>query len=149
MAYIGMIYHPVPAQRPQGADPAGPCPAWQARYGAQVQPRAALAVPLRRQGAQVGMGQAERWLALSAGGAGLEDFLRHHFPRVEAVLWDFYPVTEYRGKLAQALHPGDEGGGGGVASAVVPPGEGRGGRRRVAGVARPGATGRARRAAWG
>lgn len=110
MASIGMIYNPVPEQRPQGADPAGRCPAWQARYVAQVQPLAALALPLRQQGAQVGMDQAERWLALSDGGAGLEDFLRRNFPRVEAVILDFYHVTEYLGTLAQAFHPGDAAG---------------------------------------
>lgn len=108
MAYVGLIYNPVPEDRRQWAAPAGPRPAWQARYVAQVQPLAALAEPLRRQGGQVGMDQAERWLALSDGGAGLEDFLRSNFPRVEAVILDFYHVTEYLGRLAQALHPGQE-----------------------------------------
>jgi hypothetical protein len=108
MAYVGMLYNPVPAERSQWADPAGPRPAWQARYVAQVQPLAALAEPLRRQGGQVGMNQAERWVALSDGGAGLEDFLQSNFPRVEAVILDFYHVTEYLGRLAQALHPGQE-----------------------------------------
>jgi Uncharacterised protein family (UPF0236) len=108
MAYVGMIYNPVPEDRPQWADPRGARPAWQARYVAQVQPLAALAEPLRRQGGQVGMDRAERWLALSDGGAGLEDFLRSNFPRVEAVILDFYHVTEYLGRLAQALHPGRE-----------------------------------------
>jgi hypothetical protein len=54
------------------------------------------------------MDRAERWLALSDGGAGLEAFLRANFPRVEAVILDFYHVTEYLGKLAQALPPGRE-----------------------------------------
>lgn len=106
MAYVGMIYNPVPEERTRWADPAGPRPAWQARYLAQVQPLAALAEPLRRQGGQVGMDTAERWLALSDGGSGLEDFLRTNFPRVEAVILDFYHVAEYLGTLAKALHPG-------------------------------------------
>ena len=105
MAYVGLIYSPVPEQRRRWADPSGPRPAWQARYVAQVQPLAALAEPLRRQGGQVGMDQAERWVALSDGGSGLEDFLRANFPRVEAVILDFYHVTEYLGKLAKALYP--------------------------------------------
>lgn len=108
MAYVGMVYNPVPEDRAPWADPRGGRPAWQARYVAQVQPLAALAEPLRRQGGQVGMDRAERWLALSDGGAGLEDFLRANFPRGEAVILDFYHVTEYLGKLAQALHPGRE-----------------------------------------
>lgn len=106
MAYVGMIYNPVPEDRQQWADPRGARPAWQARYVAQVQPLAALAGPLRRQGGQVGMDQAQRWVALSDGGAGLEDFLRENFPRVEAVILDFYHVTEYLGRLGKALHPG-------------------------------------------
>jgi hypothetical protein len=108
MAYVGMIYNPVPEKRARWADPEGARPDWQARYVAQVQPLAALSESLRRQGGQVGMDRAERWLALSDGGAGLEDFLWENFPRVEAVILDFYHVTEYLGKLAKALHPGQE-----------------------------------------
>jgi hypothetical protein len=108
MAYVGMIYNPVPEERPRWAEPTGTRPLWQARYVAQVQPLAALAEPLRRQGGQVGMDQAERWIALSDGGSGLEDFLGDNFPRVEAVILDFYHVTEYLGKLSKALHPGVE-----------------------------------------
>jgi hypothetical protein len=106
MATVGMVYNPVPDERGRWANPEGPRPAWQARYVAQVRPLAALAEPLRRQGGQVGMDQAQRWLALADGGSGLEDFLRANFPRVEAVILDFYHVTEYLGKLAKALHPG-------------------------------------------
>jgi hypothetical protein len=106
MAYVGMVYNPVPEDRRRWADPAGCRPHWQARYVAQVRPLAALAEPLRRQGGQVGMDQAERWVALADGGSGLEEFLRGNFPRVAAVILDFYHVTEYLGKLAKALHPG-------------------------------------------
>jgi hypothetical protein len=108
MAYIGIVYNPVPDERRQWANPSGRRPDWQARYVAQVQPLAQLAEPLRRQGGQVGMDQAERWVALSDGGSGLEDFLRDNFARVEAVILDFYHVAEYVGKLAKALHPGQE-----------------------------------------
>jgi hypothetical protein len=108
MAYLGTIYNPVPEDRACWASPSGRCPVWQARYVAQVQPLAALAQPLRRQGGQVGMDAAERWVALSDGGSGLEDFLRSNFPRVEVVILDFYHVTEYLGKLSKALHPGQE-----------------------------------------
>jgi hypothetical protein len=108
MAYVGMIYNPVPEERERWADPSGRRPNWQARYVAQVQPLAALVEPLRRQAGQVGIDQAERWIALSDGGSGLEDFLDTNFPRVSAVILDFYHVAEYVGKLAQALHPGQE-----------------------------------------
>src|SRR5262245_22764493 len=63
---------------------------------------------LRRPAHQVGMDRAERWLALTDGAVGLEDFLRQNFPRVEAVILDFYHAAEYLGELAQALHPEDE-----------------------------------------
>lgn len=108
MAYVGMIYNPVPEERQRWADPGGRRPVWQARYVAQVRPLAELAEPLRRQGGQVGMDRAQRWVALSDGGSGVEDFLRDNFPLVAAVILDFYHVTEYLGKLAKALHPGQE-----------------------------------------
>lgn len=69
---------------------------------------AALGEPLRRQAAQVGMDRAERWVAISDGGAGIEDWLRTHFPRVEAVILDFYHVAEHLNDWAKALHPQDE-----------------------------------------
>jgi hypothetical protein len=108
MAYVGMVYNPVPEDRRRWADPGGRRPAWQARYVAQVRPLAELAGPLRRQAGQVGMDQAERWVALSDGGSGLEDFLRANFPRVEAIILDFFHVAEYLGRLAKALLPGRE-----------------------------------------
>jgi hypothetical protein len=66
---------------------------------------AALGEPLRRQAAQVGMDRAERWLAISDGGAGLEDWLRANFPRVEAVILDFYHAAEHLSDWAKAQHP--------------------------------------------
>jgi hypothetical protein len=108
MAYVGMVYNPVPEDRARRADPRGPRPAWQARYLAGICPLAEVGEPLRRQGAQVGMDRAERWVALCDGGAGLEDFLRENFPRVEVVICDYYHVSEYLADLARALHPGQE-----------------------------------------
>lgn len=64
---------------------------------------AALGEPLRRQAAQVGMDRAERWVAISDGGAGIEDWLRTNFPRVEAVILDFYHAAEHLGEWAKAL----------------------------------------------
>ena len=64
-----------------------------------------LGGPLRNQAAQVGMDRAKRWVAISDGGAGIEDWLRENFPRVEAVVLDFYHVAEYLSAWAKALHP--------------------------------------------
>lgn len=64
-----------------------------------------LGDPLRNQGAQVGMDRADRWVAISDGGAGIEDWLRSNFPRVEAVVLDFYHAAEHLGEWAKVLHP--------------------------------------------
>jgi hypothetical protein len=64
---------------------------------------AALGEPLRRQGRQVGMERAERWIGLSDGGSGIEDWLRANFPRVDAVVLDFYHAAEHLGDWAKAL----------------------------------------------
>jgi hypothetical protein len=66
---------------------------------------AALGSPLRRQGQQVGMDAAQRWIARSDGGAGIEDWLRSNFPRVEAVILDFYHAAEHLCDWAKVLHP--------------------------------------------
>ena len=108
MAAVGMVYNPVPEQRGQWANPTGPAPRFQARYVAGLEGQAALAEPLRKQAAQVGMDQAERWIALCDAGSGLEDLLAVNFPRVEAVILDFYHPAEYLGDLGRALYPGDE-----------------------------------------
>lgn len=107
MANVAMLYNPVPEERPRWARPKGPRPAWQARYLASLEPLATLGESLRRQAAQVGMDRAERWIALSDGGSGLEEFLQTHFPRVQAVILDFYHAAEHLGDLAQAWHPAD------------------------------------------
>ena len=61
-----------------------------------------------RQRARVGLDRAEVWVAVTDGGAGLEDFVRLNFPRAEAVILDFYHASEHLAKLAQALFPDDE-----------------------------------------
>ena len=66
---------------------------------------AALGEPLRRQAAQVDMDHAERWIALSDGGSGIEDWLRTNFPRVEAVILDLYHAAEHLCDWAKTLHP--------------------------------------------
>jgi len=105
MAAVGMVYNPVPEDpdRRQGR-----MPRFQARYVAGLGGQASLAEPMRRQAAQVGMDQAERWIAISDAGAGVEDLLRGNFGRVEAVILDFYHAAEHLGDLARVLYPGDE-----------------------------------------
>ena len=94
MAYVGMIFNPRPARGPG---------ATQARYLAGLYDLDALGAQLRRQGAQVGMDQADRWVAVTDGGAGLEEFIRVHFPRAEVVL-DFYHAAEHLNDLAKAWY---------------------------------------------
>ena len=66
---------------------------------------AVLGDPLRCQAGQVGMDAADRWVAISDGGAGIEDWLRVHFPRVEAVILDFYHAAQHVSEWAKALYP--------------------------------------------
>jgi hypothetical protein len=108
MTAVGMVYSPAPEDPARWARPRGRAPQFQARYVAGLGGQASLGEPLRRQAAQVGMDQAQRWIALSDAGAGVEEWLRVNFGRVEVVILDFYHVTEHLGDLGRALYPGDE-----------------------------------------
>ena len=109
MADVLAIANPVPEQRQRWADPSrqGP-PPWQAHNVELQRPRSELGPVLRRQGTQVGMDQAQRWVALCDGANGLDDFLQQNFRRVEVVILDFWHAAEYLGKLSKTLHPDDE-----------------------------------------
>jgi hypothetical protein len=79
----------------------------QARYLSGLYGLDELGLQLRRQAAQVGMERAQRWIALSEAGNGLEDFLRCNFNRPDlVVILDFYHPAGYLEKLAIAWHPG-------------------------------------------
>jgi hypothetical protein len=108
MVSVAMVYNPVPEERERRARPTARMPRPDVRYLAGLDGIATLGEPLRRQAAQVGMDTAERWIAISDGGSGLEDWLRIHFGRVEAVILDFYHASEYLAALGHALHPNDE-----------------------------------------
>jgi hypothetical protein len=95
MATVGMVFN-------GGAD--GPS---QARYLAGLYALEDLGPQLRRQARQVGMDAADRWIALTDGGAGLEEFMRVYFPRAVCIL-DFFHAAEHLNDLAKALHPQDE-----------------------------------------
>jgi len=77
------------------------------RYVTHLHELAPLGEKLRRQGAQVGMDRAQRWVALTDGGAGLESFREMNFPRAERIL-DFYHASLYVHQAAQAGCPGAE-----------------------------------------
>jgi hypothetical protein len=108
MVTVAMVYNPVPEEPTRRARPEAPAPRFDVRYLAGLDGIATLGGPLRRQAAQVGMERAERWIAISDGGAGLEGWLGANFGRVEAVILDFYHAAEYLGTLGRALHPDDE-----------------------------------------
>lgn len=108
MISIGMVYNPIPDETARRAQPNHPRPPWQARYVTSLDGVDELADPLRRQAAQVGMDKAQRWVAISDGGAGLENFLLINFPRVEVVILDFYHASEYLGAIGRAWHLGDD-----------------------------------------
>jgi hypothetical protein len=101
MAYVGMVYNPVPE------DHKDPSLFSQSRYLAGLYSLDDLGAQLRRQGADVGMDSAQVWIALTDGGNGLEEFVRVHFPRAELIL-DFWHAAEHVSELAKAFHPGDE-----------------------------------------
>ncbi len=69
----------------------------------------ALAGPLRNQAGQVGIDRAQRWVALSDGGSGVEDWLTRNFPLTAAVILDFYHAAEHLCDWVKALHGGDQG----------------------------------------
>lgn len=108
MVTVAMVYNPVPEEATRRARPEARAPRFDVRYLAGLDGIAALGEPLRRQAAQVGMDRAERWIAISDGGTGLEHWLQAYFGRVEAVILDFYHATEHLAELGRALHPSDE-----------------------------------------
>jgi hypothetical protein len=63
-----------------------------------------LGQPLRNQAGQVGMDRAQRQVAISDGGSGIEDWLRDNFPDVEVVILDFYHASEYLNDWSKAFY---------------------------------------------
>lgn len=62
---------------------------------------------LRREAEVVGIMNADQQIAISDGGAGLEDNFEKFFPRAICIL-DFYHAKEHLVELVQALHPSDD-----------------------------------------
>jgi hypothetical protein len=95
MAYVGMVFN-VHDDKPS-----------QARYLAGLYALEELGPQLRRQAGQVGMNQAQQWIALTDGGAGLEAFLQCYFPGAVCIL-DFFHAAEHLHELAKLWQGDDE-----------------------------------------
>jgi hypothetical protein len=98
MVSVGMVFNPAEfdPKSPQDAQPIE-----QARYLAGLIDLETLGAQLRRQAGQVGMDRAERWIGLSDGGNGLDEFFKVNFPRATLIL-DFYHAAEHLDDLAKA-----------------------------------------------
>jgi hypothetical protein len=100
MAWVGMFYNPRGAartrERRKNSTP------HQVRYLAGFYDLDELGLQMRRQAAQIGWDEAEQQIALSDGGAGLEDFFRKNFPLAVHIL-DFWHAKEHLVELGQAL----------------------------------------------
>lgn len=108
MAYVGVVYNPLPDRQRVFVDLPRAGERMKARYVSGLYTLAEMGPLLRLQAAQVGMDDADVWIALTDGGNGLEHFMEMNFPRVAAVIVDFWHASEYVAKLAKALHPDDE-----------------------------------------
>jgi hypothetical protein len=108
MAYVGMICNPLPDPERCFSDRRRPGERMSARYVSGLYPLAEMGPLLRSQAAQVGMDQVEVWVAITDGGAGLEACIESNFPRVEAVILDYWHVAEHLAGLAAVLHAFDE-----------------------------------------
>jgi hypothetical protein len=109
MAYVGCIFNPPPPEEDVQSVPNAKRERLRARYVCGLYALEAMGPLMRRLADRVGMEKAEVWIALTDGGAGLEDFMQKNFNRADLVLiLDFYHAASYLEKLAKALHPQDE-----------------------------------------
>jgi len=108
MPYVAMVYNPVPELPDDSPYRPGPRATMQARYLAGLYELDELGLQLRRQAGQVGMERAERWIGLTDGGNGLEDFVHKNFPRDAVLILDFWHAADHLTELGQLLEPHDE-----------------------------------------
>jgi hypothetical protein len=102
MPYVAMVYNPVP-ELPEGCPHQPPAnAALQARYLSGLYDLDELGRQLRKQAGQVGMDQAEVWIGLTDGGAGLEAFMRKNFPRDPVLILDFWHAADHLTQWARA-----------------------------------------------
>ena len=102
MVTVAMIYNPQPRQTDEEAL-SKPCDG--VRYFAGFYDLEELGLQMRLQAGQVGMNDAPQWIALTDGGAGLENFLDINFPRAEKIL-DFHHAAEHLSAFAKRFRPG-------------------------------------------
>jgi hypothetical protein len=103
MAYVGMLFNPQPLAAAD-RDVCKPCDNTfylAGHYGLQT-----LGKQWRHQAEALGIRCAQRWIALTDGGNGLEDWIDLHFPRSIKIL-DFRHAAEYLGKWASAYGKAD------------------------------------------
>jgi len=96
MAYVGMIYNP------QSEHDDNRVPPHQVRYLAGFYDLDTHDAQLRRQAEHVGWNDVEQQIALTDGGAGLEEMLAWFFPRATCIL-DFWHAKEHLVELAESL----------------------------------------------
>lgn len=106
MAYVAKIYTAAADEEEPSQAAPGPG-ASDARYLAGFYDLDELGLQLRRQAAQVGWDQAQQQVALSDGGAGLEEFFRKSFPRAVCIL-DFWHVKEHLVEFSKAWFGANE-----------------------------------------
>jgi hypothetical protein len=102
MVAVGMVFNPQPRQDDEDAL-SKPCDG--VRYLAGLYTIDEMGLQLRRQAGQVGMNQAEQWIALTDGGNGLERFIDVNFPRAEKIL-DFRHAAEHVSDFAKQYRRG-------------------------------------------
>ena len=103
MAYVGMIYNPQPMQA-GNRDVSTPCDNvfyLAGHYGLET-----LGKQLRVQAESLGIKTARRWIALTDGGNGLEDWIDLNFPLSIKIL-DFRHAAEYLADFGKAYCQGD------------------------------------------
>jgi hypothetical protein len=103
MVTIGMVYNPLPPRAdlpPEAPRLPRPAAVSEARYLAGFYDLEGLGTQLRRQADAVGLWQADRVIALTDGGNGLEPMLRRDFARAELIL-DFWHASEHLSGLAK------------------------------------------------
>jgi hypothetical protein len=101
MAYVGMVYNPRSEH-----DPLRPPPR-QVRYLSGFFEMDNLGRQLHREALEVGWASADQQIAMSDGGAGLEQFFKRFFPKAVCIL-DFYHAKEHLVELGQSLYGENE-----------------------------------------
>src|ERR1044071_1438017 len=104
MVNVGMVFNPQP-RADKEKDLCKPCDG--VRYLAGLYTLEEMGTLLRRQAAQVGMDEADNWIALTDAGNGLDHFMEVNFPRATRIV-DFRHASEYLHDLAKAYRPDQE-----------------------------------------